>query len=47
MTFIGKKVKHNFIIGELEMKPAYTLALEELTELVKTTDDVIAVCRLN
>ncbi|XP_064202952.1 zinc finger protein 2-like isoform X1 [Anguilla rostrata] len=43
-TFTDKKNKHNLIIGALEAKPAYTLALEELTGLVKTTDDLIAVC---
>ncbi|XP_030004403.1 surfeit locus protein 2 isoform X2 [Sphaeramia orbicularis] len=43
-TFPGKKDKHNLIIGALQVKPAYTLALEELTGAVSCTDDVIAVC---
>ncbi len=36
MTFTAKGNKHNFIIGASQVKPPYTLALEELTELVKT-----------
>ena len=43
-TFTNKKDKHNLIISSLVVKPAYTLALDELTGLVKTTDDLIAVC---
>ncbi|XP_034749519.1 flocculation protein FLO11-like isoform X10 [Etheostoma cragini] len=43
--FTVKKDKHNLIIGAQEVKPPYTLALEELTGLVvETTDDLIAVC---
>lgn len=43
--FTVKKDKHNLIIGAREVKPPYTLALEELTGLVvETTDDLIAVC---
>ncbi|XP_032392778.1 proteoglycan 4, partial [Etheostoma spectabile] len=43
--FTVKKDKHHLIIGAQEVKPPYTLALEELTGLVvETTDDLIAVC---
>ncbi|XP_039680974.1 uncharacterized protein LOC120574687 isoform X3 [Perca fluviatilis] len=43
--FTVKKDKHNLIIGARELKPPYTLALEELTGLVvETTDDLLAVC---
>ena len=38
--------KPNLIIHALEVKPAYTLVLEELTELIKTTDVALnALCR--
>ncbi|CAL8352920.1 unnamed protein product [Merluccius merluccius] len=41
-TFTNKKNKHHLIIGEV--KPAYTVALEELTGRVETSDVLRAVC---
>ncbi len=46
-TFTDKRNKHNLIIGALQMKPPYTLALEELTGLIKTTDELRAVAHVN
>lgn len=41
-TLSGKKDKHNLIISAQEVKHDYILALEELTRLLNTTDDLLA-----
>ncbi len=44
-TFTDKRNKHNLITGASQVKPPYTLALEELIGFVKTSDELRAACK--
>ncbi|XP_074492129.1 uncharacterized protein LOC141768092 isoform X1 [Sebastes fasciatus] len=43
-TFNDIKERHQLLFGALEVKPAYTVALEEITGPLQTSDEFISVC---